>query len=285
MGESMNMCVRTRSAGVDYGFLGSAPTDHWWQRYDRTIDSTKHGAAVESADGMWRIYLTGIPSQRRDQAGRRIRYTLVLDGKATDEFTTGQAMRVLWNWLLSAADPARNSLSAALDGQFDEEAVAPLLRRRDDEAAALAARKLDEAVAVLPREDLGKPAARPALYARWLGDIHRPDARAAWLDRAAGMLGGQSGTALIVNLAECEADLDDVPDGPLTVLLTDPYPSLVSTFNELKPKATAGANDPKAGSARRLPLGGMISGKRTPIVIVAAVLVCLAIWIIRSIIN
>jgi hypothetical protein len=287
MDESMNTWVLTRSGSLDYAFLGSAPANRWWERYTRSIDSTKRGAAVESADGTWQVYLTGIPSRRRDKVGTPIRYTLVLSGKTTDGLATEQALRVISNWLSNATASNLNSLSAALDGQFDDETIASLQRRRDSEAAAEASHRLHEVFTALPREGLEEPVAPPVEYTRWIGDLSRSRAQAGWLAQVTRILTSEPGHALVLNLTSNEAELEYIPDGPLAVLLTDPNPPLMvpTKMKQPRPEPPTGENCPKVERARPSRLARIVRDRRTPIAIMAGLLLCLVIWLIRFLVN
>jgi len=236
MNNPMDVWIRTRSFDTDYSFLGSAPTDLWWLEYDRSIDPSRPGAALESAGNAWKIYLTGISSSRSDSAHRRIRYTLVLGGTAGDQPAMQNASAILRNWLQTAVDnEPMSALPALLDEQFDEPTVASLLERRNADAAAEVTRRLREAFGKL--RDVTAADSRQAEPASradpsWIGDLHADQPREEWLACTATLLSGSPGRALVVNLLQSEADLDDQPSlrvpesGALAILLAQPDPSL-----------------------------------------------------------
>jgi len=218
MDNPLRIWVQTRGYEVDYGFLGSAPEELWWRVYNRAIDSARPGAAVVSKNDSWRIYLTGIPSSRRDRVNTEIRYTLVLSGDASEPAAADSAMVILENWLTAVdGNTPMGPLSTVLDEQFGEETVVSLRSRDDEEAAAEAARRALDAVGRLAADQATDGDATGSGYRNsdpsgWIGDLHRAVPRAAWLARAAELLGGRPGRALVLNLVESREDLLDQPD-------------------------------------------------------------------------
>jgi hypothetical protein len=79
MVTSVYLQTRGRPRHRDYDFLGAAPGHPWWRAYAGHTAFERPTALVESDGGGYRVYLSGIPSARRDAVGTVIRYTLVLE--------------------------------------------------------------------------------------------------------------------------------------------------------------------------------------------------------------
>lgn len=289
MDNSLGIWVQTRGREVDYGFLGSAPEALWWRVYNRAIDPTQPGAAVESEGGHWKIYLTGIPSSRRDKVNTQIRYTLVLSGAAPEPAVADSATVLLRNWLAITKDnDPTGPLSTALDEQFDEETVVSLRERRDDDAAAEATRRALDALGQL----VGGQAANGEAAAdgadrrdlrEWIGDLRQAAPRAAWLARAANLLRGELGRALVLNLAESREDLRDlkIPDDAwIAILLTASNPPLRDLESLTRPKVPPPLPPSPIGNFLR----NITNSRRKKVLVFGGIAgaLCIVIWIIRS---
>ena len=112
----MHLSVRTRSLDRDYAFVGPPPADPWWDAYAPFSAFEYPTLLFEYVEAQWHLFLSAIPSARRDRVGTRIRYSLVLRGTPSE----AEALdALLAAWL---ADPERldGPLARALDAQFGE---------------------------------------------------------------------------------------------------------------------------------------------------------------------
>lgn len=211
----MDLFVQTRSIirRADYRFLGAAPGDPWWREYDAMTIFEEATLLLEGREDGWRLYVTGIPSERKDSTGARIRFSIAADGDADDD--PDPILALVQAWLA----PDDGALGRHMDAHFDEDFVSAAYERPqppeyDDAVRA----KLQEALAGLP-----SPAAEPATEESWCADLRSQAARAALLARCRTVVEGGSGLAAVLNVAAFEdvADLAAhrnvavlIPDGP-----------------------------------------------------------------------
>ncbi|MDR3170253.1 MAG: hypothetical protein LBU17_01350, partial [Treponema sp.] len=75
--------LQTRSTSVDYDFFGPKTASWWATSYGQYTVLENFTVILElspSQQWQWRIYIGGIPSNRRDRFGRQIHYALAGDG-------------------------------------------------------------------------------------------------------------------------------------------------------------------------------------------------------------
>jgi hypothetical protein len=232
--------TRGRERHRDYQFVGPAPATTWWRDYADHTTFERPTVLVQSDGRAWQAYLSGIPSGRRDAVGTVIRYTVVAEGgpgdadPEPDALGTGDVLALVSNWLADQALPRGvGRVSAALDQAFPEPDVERLLtaepaRSGDpDPIAAEVGRRLGAALHELRLPDPGEAGPVPN---GWLADLSRTDAQAAFLQRVDGMLTGEPGRALVLNLVGSAADL--------AALIEDPRPLAVLAPDLPDPAAT-----------------------------------------------
>jgi len=159
----MKIFVRTRTYDVDYAFLVQPPTD-WWVRYRKQASTEAPALLMESDAATWRLLLSGIDSTRIDSGGRRIRYTLVLQGdhRETDD-ELDVLMRLTGRWLVDL--PAGRQLGTSLDEVFSEPEIARLRDKAGDMAENDVSAHVRKVAATL---DAVRPPGIP-LDTHWLG--------------------------------------------------------------------------------------------------------------------
>jgi hypothetical protein len=217
--------TRGRPRHRDYDFLGTGPGEPWWRAYAGHTAFERPTVLVESDGAGYRVYLSGIPSGRRDAVGTVIRYTVVLraDGDGPPAVPADGVLALVAGWLDDQAgpDPARGAgaVSRSLDAQFPEDEVERMLAASRPVAPAEVRDRVLAAVAALP-PPAGAGEDGPA---EWWGDAGVPAARAAFRERTARLLtGGVAGRALLLNLVGSAVDLAPLADGrPLAVLAPD----------------------------------------------------------------
>lgn len=227
--------TRGRVRHRDYDFLCAAPPEAWWRGYAGHTTFERPTILVESDGERHRMYLSGIPSARRDAVGSTIRYTVVVEDGPDDRGEGPAGLRPsgarspeaaradhrslvgLVAWWLADQDPADGGrrVSAALDAAFPEPDVEQWLTGPGD--AAEVRRRLLQAIRSLPppvREEV------PDTPPDWLGGLGAPRARAAFLERVDELVADRPGRALVLNLVDSPADVAGLlADGrPLAVL-------------------------------------------------------------------
>lgn len=195
--------IMTRGQDQDYTFLLVPPTTTWWTTYNQKETVTKFEnptCILERLDHQWRLYLSGIPSPRRDPSARVIRYTLVLEDKdpqGPGTLTTQQVFNLIQTWLQEVVQaagqvPAQSQVGTYLDQSLD---VERLLRDQDQTADVLTT-----ALSQLPL--ITEPAPRISnSTSPWWGSLQNHQSREEWLWQVHQLLNGSRvGRAYFLNL-------------------------------------------------------------------------------------
>lgn len=261
--------TRGRPRHRDYDFLGAGPGEPWWRAYAGHTAFERPTVLVESDDTGYRVYLSGIPSGRRDAVGTVIRYTVVLRaaGDGPPAVPADGVLALVRSWLDDQAGPdvhrGVGAVSRALDAEFPEDEVERMLAADRPVAPAEVRDRVLAAVATLPpAPPLGDPDAGPA---HWWGDAAAPAARAAFTEHTARLLtAGLSGRALLLNLVGSPADLVPLADGrPLAVLAPDVGPAVGPGIAPLDPgRPDPGQLDPGRVDAGKAEPSATAAGTR-----------------------
>ncbi len=203
----MDIYVRTRGLEKDYRFLGEAPAEFWWREYRAWTDTEGPTILLESDAGSWRAYLAGISSARRDLSDRPIQFNLALAGPhepAGERFV----LSVLAVTLADLAAGGGGSISGrALDERLPQEVVERLLAGSGEETRQEASAAVLSAYGGGPDVVAEGGGGEPAT---WTGGVANEQARSLFLARAAGLLSGDQGHALVLNLLATAADADQL---------------------------------------------------------------------------
>jgi len=123
---SVKFYLQTRGKTVDYRFLYEAPSSKWWRDYaDYTLFEDETIILERLAGGECRLYLSGIPSNRRDRVNTIIRYTLV--AKLGKDEVSETAFQLVKQFLGDCRNK-RDTLGASLDSCFQERDIEDALR-------------------------------------------------------------------------------------------------------------------------------------------------------------
>jgi hypothetical protein len=219
--------TRGRPRHRDYDFLGGGPAEPWWRAYAGHTAFERPTVLVESDGAGYRVYLSGIPSGRRDAVGTVIRYTVVLRAGADGSpgVAADGALALVSCWVEDQAVGGVGAVSRALDAEFPEDEVERMLAAADPVAPAEVRDRVLAAVGALPpaaHEPTGVPG-DPDAPVDWWGDAGALLARTAFTERVAELLvAGRPGRALLLNLVGTPDDLAPLADGrSLAVLAPD----------------------------------------------------------------
>jgi hypothetical protein len=253
-GGEVKLYVMTRSATMDYAFVGDIPADQWWNRFSDLglLFPSEPAVALRGAARRWSAALFGVPSQRVDRSGRRIRYTVIVESKSDDTLLAVRLVRLA----LDAA--SRAELGLLLDEIYPEELVGRLFTAHSEAVAPD-----PDTVAALLREQAEKqPATIPPqgrVAPPWAGSADQPRARDAFVAHAARLADGTDGLCLVAFGAATAQDAEPAVDlaGPQTALLL-PNATLPG-LQGLKKTAAAPTNPrPWATLMRAAALGAVV---------------------------
>ncbi len=113
--------IQTRGTNKDYLFLGGRPENSgWWLNYKDYTAFEQPTLVFESDSRGGRIYLSAIPSARKDKVGSVIRYTLVVQFSISENINSDRpVIRKLAKLWVNECDV----LSRKLDEVFTKEVV------------------------------------------------------------------------------------------------------------------------------------------------------------------
>ncbi len=198
--------IMTRGQEQDYTFLIVPPKMTWWTLYNQTETVTKFEnptCILESTSAGWRLYLSGIPSTRRDPSARVIRYTLVIedDGQGSSLLEIDQLLNLIQIWLTEVSEaagqiPAHSQLGQHLDTHLDVES---LLRHREQKPDLLT-----RALMTVPTMSVPVPPTS-SLTTSWWGSLQNPQSRQDWMYQVKQLLSrSQQGCVCVLNLINAE---------------------------------------------------------------------------------
>jgi hypothetical protein len=204
--------VRTRGQqrSLDYQFLGQAPDDTWWRDYHAVTDVERATILVRADGASWQAYIAGIRSARLDSVATPIQFNLVFAGDCGPAEDSALAYRAIIGAAADAAERSGVSIPGdLLDARLSAEDIERMLAAPGPQTAAEAAAAVCAAYGTepAPAADETTPEA-----GNWIGGTTNPGALAAFAALTAQLLGGsRPGRALLLNLVDDEAYLDDLP--------------------------------------------------------------------------
>ncbi|WP_157878084.1 hypothetical protein [Streptomyces torulosus] len=172
------LMTRGKMRNQGYGFLGEVPPEVWWEPVAPWVILESEELVVRrGADGVTGLLISGVPSQRTDVIGTRIRHTVVLD------YAHLEPRLALWLVRCGLSDVERTELGEALDTAFDGDLVHALM---SDPNADIE----DRLLGVLRRAagDVTAEAGGDDLLGSWTGAVRDETAVTAFLARARNLL-------------------------------------------------------------------------------------------------
>ena len=182
------LMTRGTSRRLDYNFLGAPPPELWWRPLgDSGLILLEQPEVIAYGNGVeLSMLISGVPSQRRDMIGTRIRYTLVVDHLQDD---VGLAQRLAATGL---SPEGRTRLGRRLDETFDAAKVDGLLSGSNDgsDVGELLATMLAS-----PDWSAQVTGSGKEIQGSWAGPVADEDACAAFLARIGALAAGDRGFA------------------------------------------------------------------------------------------
>ncbi|MEU6812656.1 hypothetical protein ABZ920_27490 [Streptomyces sp. NPDC046831] len=175
---------------MDYSFLAQSPPHWWWETVGKWLFLDAEELVVSRRDERTAgLLLSGIPSERRDVIGTRIRYTVVVDDVHDDQALATRLIRC------GLEDEERERLGRALDEGFDADYVDAWLAGTGGADGAALDGSPQEVERRLLTALRGRTSAAPNDTAggsdrrgSWVGGIQDPGAREAFRIRAQRLL-------------------------------------------------------------------------------------------------
>lgn len=222
----MRAFIQTRGSTADYAFLGAAPASRWWLEFRDATSFEQPTIIVSGKDGVWRCYLSGIPSQRKDRVGTAIRYTVIIEGSCVEN--TEDVLKLLNAWLSDATfGESGQRVQAAMDSVFDEATVERLLavRDADHKSTSEVERLALEAIKKLPPSPQQRISTESG---SWYSSTRSVRGRIELFSNIRELLlGTREGTAALLNLLGTEDEVNRLVEQagsyfPLGTLIEDP---------------------------------------------------------------
>jgi hypothetical protein len=218
--------LRTRGRNNDYQFLGEEPEQSWWRSY-ANFTSFEEPSALLRADGhQWSLYLSAIPSARRDRVSTPIRWTLAAEGMCGPQTQSELTLDLLTTWLNNC-----ESVGDLLDKLLPESTIENWFQSQQDPLPFQTSMLSQQATTYLQTFSYSKSALGPSIPQSWVGSIHSQSCQRAFLHHAESLLGGSlHGLAGVLNLLRNVEEI--VPsqfDEPTLAILLDSEDSLLAT--------------------------------------------------------
>ena len=201
--------IQTRGKFIDYGFIINAPKNEnsWWGEYSRFTAFEFPTIIIENISDYPRIYLSAIPSGRKDRVETIIRYTLVIE-LLDNQHDQNAFFYLVSIWLDEVGKhdkckPKESNIGKLLDECFTEEVVEELLQVQEPDS------KYEEKLQNKWEEFINKlsipgfsGSMKDDIDKMWYGGIRDDESRKTWISLVSKLLNNKvKGKALFLNLA------------------------------------------------------------------------------------
>jgi hypothetical protein len=221
--------IKTRGKKTDYKFILNEPEDKWWRKYKGLTTFEYPTILIENRNNHNpRIYLSGIPSKRKDSKQTIIRYTLVIE--LDTDTDTDTVLKLVYKWLDEVQKSAdvlcleQSYIGTLLDAQFPEPDVEKLLDKTTEESEKkkildTGLKKFIENMSLYT----GSKDVQCHKYKRWWGGVQNTDSCEVWISLVYQLLKDKDqGRALLLNFAN-ESDVEQLskqfPSGKIGLLI------------------------------------------------------------------
>jgi len=230
----MQIYLRTRgkSRDLDYKWLDKSPPEEWWQPYSRICKFDDRSILVAASEKSFRIFLSGIPSSRKDQHNTAIRFTLSIEAATQEEFR--EIFPIITVWLSEIKTGAESTVGDFLDRSFPGESIDSILSG----ASTIENGRIKSAVLHFAGKCSSDIVFKKPKFLSWVGDIRSKNSCSYFLGSINDFATGKTGLALYGNFVENIQDAEAIPSQNydcLAVLAQLDPP--VENIAELKKKA------------------------------------------------
>lgn len=195
---SIRFYLQTRGKTIDYCFLYEAPSSDWWRYYaDYTLFEDKTIILERLIDGKGGLYLSGIPSSRRDRVNTIIRYTLVAE---FDQDKGREIFPLVERFLLDDCCKSSNVLGDKLDEDdyFPERCIENALRNVEREGQKRQD-KINQKIEILLKSFSISDSYDKHQKGAWWGGLKSEESCKNWLSLANQILNGEPGLVALLN--------------------------------------------------------------------------------------
>ena len=205
--------VETRGRLIDYRFLVGSPSEPWWREYRDLTIFEYPTLIIENKGKFCRIYLSGIPSTRKDRVQTIIRYTLVIEIDSDSSYQKANFIDLIAIWLDEVGSSAKfnftqSQIGNLLDQCFSIETLEELMLVQYPESSDSKKfdNRLNEFITKLAEFssssidcDMHEEIPNCSI---WWGGVRNNESRKLWMSLAAKLLKHEvQGKALFLNLA------------------------------------------------------------------------------------
>ena len=228
--------IETRGKLIDYKFILNEPKDKWWEEYEGLTTFEYTTILIENINNNPRIYLSGIPSERKDSKQTIIYYTLVIELDNNTDTDTDTVLKLVYKWLdevqkSANAWPDQSDIGMLLDKQFPEPDVEKLLdttteKSEKNKILDSGLKKFMKNISneVKPMES-SVQCNKYQRWSRWWGGVQNLDSRKTWISLVDKLLKeGSGGKALLLNLVDkshMKQLSEQLPDIKIGLLITN----------------------------------------------------------------
>ncbi|NMG21621.1 hypothetical protein [Brasilonema bromeliae] len=245
--------IETRGKSIDYRFLVKSPSESWWRTYSQWTAFENPTLIIENTSGATQIYLSAIPSKRKDRTQTTIRYTLVIELDRSDS-NDDLFLKLISKWLEEVKTapknlPKKSEIGDLLDRCFPENMVEELLIKRQNEENP--EEMIENLKSGISNFQFSKPKEENTLrYKMWWGGINNQKSNNSWISLVSKLLKEGYGKALLLNLAG-ENDLKQLlptdqnnQNIGLLIIENDQEPTEIPIFNRQSDFDKIGRNWP-----------------------------------------
>lgn len=197
--------IQTREKLIDYEFLVKFPNNSWW-RYYRELTSFEYPTIIiENINNHPRVYLSAIPSKRKDRVQTTIRYTIVIEIQENDP-DIDYVIKLVNIWLNEVREnpknhPIQSQIGNLLDKEFDENFVKEALISKQGKIKV--EEKLRAFISEIKNFNINTKQDETKVKKIWFGGIRNENSREDWISLVKQLLNTKvKGAALLLNLAE-----------------------------------------------------------------------------------
>lgn len=194
----------TRGRKWDYCYINASPEKRPWEHWAQELDFEQGTIFVFLEDNYLSAFLTGIPSQRRDEKGTPIRYSLAFEGEIENQQLMFAFLEIVRQWfeIKYPTSHITKPLKETLDTLFSEEMIEQYKRGNAQQEIE---NKLSQWF------DSFIPDVYIPEYEQWIGGIHSASCRAIFQEHInQAFISEQSMYAIYINGLETQDDVKEI---------------------------------------------------------------------------